>query len=75
MNLYIIKCLMFKKYKDIKIKCETDEKTYLYSHRINCSIKQIKAIDIKELIYLLKGFKMYIKQCQHISLKYKKERQ
>ena len=58
MNLYIIKFLMFKKYKNLKIKCKTDEKANFCSHPINYSIKKIKAIDIKELIYLLKRFKI-----------------
>ena len=62
MHLYCIKCLMFAKNENIKLKREISEKIYLYCRRINCGFKKLETISGKEITYLLK-IKLYIKQC------------
>ena len=49
MNLYSIKCLMFTRNRNIKIKREIDGKDNFYSHCIDCGFKKCKTIDEKEL--------------------------
>ena len=63
MHLYCIKCLIFTKTGNIKIKCEIDEEINLYSCCINCGSKRLGAVNEEDLICLLKRFKIYIKQC------------
>ena len=55
MNVYCIKCSMFTKYKNIKVKREIDGKINLYFHCIDCGHKKFKTIDEEKLSYLLKG--------------------
>ena len=45
MNLSCIKCLMFTQNNKIKLKCEIDRNTNLYSHFINCGFKKFATID------------------------------
>ena len=54
MNLYCIKCSMFTKNKNIKMKPEIDEKINPYSRCIDCAFKTFQTIDEEELNYLLK---------------------
>ena len=57
MSLYYIKCSLFTKNRNIKIKCETDRKISLYSFCIDCNFKKFETIDEGELSYLVKGLK------------------
>ena len=57
MSLYYIKCSLFTKNRNIKIKCETDRKIILYSSCIDCNFKKFETIDEGELSYLVKGLK------------------
>ena len=52
MNLFCMKCLMFTKNNNTKIKCEIDEKNNLCIH---CSSKKFEMIDKKELSDSLKA--------------------
>ena len=53
MNLYCIKCLMFTKNNNIKVKREIDGKIYLYSQCNNCGFKTFTIIDKEDLSDLL----------------------
>ena len=50
MNLYCIKCLMFIKNRNIKIKREIDGN--IYSRCTDCGFKNLETIDEEELSYL-----------------------
>ena len=54
MDLYCIKCSVFTKNKNTKMKPEIDEKINLYSRCIDCAFKTFQTIDEEELNYLLK---------------------
>ena len=53
MDLYYIKCLMFTKNRNIKIKHKTDGKMNLYFYCIDCSFKIFETFDKAEVSYLL----------------------
>ena len=48
MNLYYIKCLMFTKSKNIKVKREIEKKINLYSRCIDFRFKNFQTIDVKQ---------------------------
>ena len=54
MNLYCIKCLIFKKNNNITTKRDIDEKINLYSRCIDCGFKKFETIDEEKLSCLLK---------------------
>ena len=56
MNLYRIKCLMFTKYNNIKLKHETDGKINVYARCNDCSFKKFATIDEEEISDLLIKF-------------------
>ena len=53
MNLYCIKCLMFTKNINMKIKRKIDGKINLYFRCIDCCFKKFETIGEEELSYLL----------------------
>ena len=53
MNVYCIKCLMFTKNKNIKIKREINGKSIFYSSYNDCVFKKFVTIDKEELKDLL----------------------
>ena len=55
MNLYCIKCLMFTKTKNVKIKCKMGGRINLYSCFIDYGFKNFATIVEEELSYLLEG--------------------
>ena len=55
MNFYCIKCLVFRRNRDIKIKCKTDGKNNLYCCSMDCGFKKFETIDEEDLSYLLKA--------------------
>ena len=55
MNLFCIKCLMFTKKKNIKIKHKIDKIINLVSLCIDCGFKNFETADKKELSYLLES--------------------
>ena len=54
MNFYCIKCLMFIKNNNIKLKCKIDAKVNLYSCCIGYGFKKFATIDKEELRDLLR---------------------
>ena len=50
MNLYCIKCLMFTKVNNIKLKRKVNGKINLYSSYINCSFKSLELSIKKKLV-------------------------
>ena len=54
MNFYCIKCLMFTKNNNIKLKFKIDAKINLYSGCIGCGFKKFATIDKEELRDLLR---------------------
>ena len=54
MNLYRVKCLMFTKSYNTKVKRKIDGKMNLYFHCNDCGFKNFVTIDKKELSDLLK---------------------
>ena len=54
MNLHCIKCLMFTKNNNIKLKREIGGKVNIYSRCIGCGFKKFAAIIKEEIKYLLK---------------------
>ena len=59
MHLYCIKCLMFAKNENIKLKREINEKIYLYCRCIDCGFKKLETFSGKEITYLLKVKTIY----------------
>ena len=55
MSLYCVKCLIFTKNRNVKIKCKIDVKNNLYCRCIDCGSKNLETTDEEELCYLLKG--------------------
>ena len=55
MNFYRIKCLVFRRNRDIKIKCKIDGKNNLYCCSMDCGFKKFETIDEEDLSYLLKA--------------------
>ena len=53
-NLDYIKCLVFTKNRNVKIKRDIDGKINLYSGCIDCSFKKFETNDEEEMSYLLK---------------------
>ena len=54
MNLYCVKCLMFTKNNNIKVKHKISGKINLYFHCNDCGLKKFARIDKEELSVLLK---------------------
>ena len=54
MNIYSIKCLIFTKNKNIKIKRKIDRKINSYFCCIDCGLKKFETINEKKVTYVLK---------------------
>ena len=55
MNFYCVKCSVFTKNRNIKVKSKIDCVINLYSRCIDCGFKMFGTIDEEDLSYLLKG--------------------